>query len=269
MTLTNSVPTQAAPASADACGYPVVPMGGLPIAVMTRAETAAFLDAAGSGTRTADRPPLYVTSANGEVLSRAARDPAVAALFLAADMIHADGQAMVLLSRLRARALPERVATTDLFHDVARLAEASGTSFYLLGGTAEVMRATLAAVARAYPRLRIVGAHHGYLAPDVEAGVVAEIHRLRPGILWIGMGVPREQAFVVRNRPELTGVGVVKTAGGLFDHVSGRRVRAPRWMQDVGLEWLWRTMLEPRRLLGRYLSTNPHALLMLLRRPGR
>lgn len=270
MTMINAIPTQATALSTGfACGYPVLPIGGLPIAAMSRADAAALLDAAGSDRRKADRPPLYVTSANGEVMSRAARDPAVKALFLAADMIHADGQAMVLFSRLQAHPLPERVATTDLFHDVARLAEQSGTSFYLLGGTPEVMRATVAAVAGAYPRLRIAGARHGYFSDDEEAGVVAEIARLRPGILWLGMGVPREQAFAVRNRLRLTGVGAIKTAGGLFDFVSGRRARAPRWMQVAGLEWLWRTMLEPRRLLGRYLATNPHALLLLLRHSGR
>ena len=83
------------------------------------------------------------------------------------------------------------------------------------------------------------------------------------------MGVPREQAFAVRNRQALNEVGVIKTAGGLFDFLSGRRSRAPRWLQEVGLEWLYRTWLEPRRLAMRYLTTNPHALLIMLRRSGR
>jgi N-acetylglucosaminyldiphosphoundecaprenol N-acetyl-beta-D-mannosaminyltransferase len=254
-----------------AFGFPTLTMGGLPIAVMTRTEAAAFLNAAAlAPCPPGGHRPLYITSANGEVLSRAESDPAIKALFLAADMIHADGQSMVLASRLRGGTrLPERVATTDLFHDVAKLAEPSGASFYFLGSTPEGVAATVAAVRRAYPLLRIAGQHHGYFDAAEEAGVAAAIDAARPSILWIGMGVPREQAFVVRNRHRLLHVGVIKTAGGLFDFLSGRRSRAPRWMQAAGLEWLYRTMLEPRRLTMRYLTTNPHALLIMLRRPRR
>ena len=250
-------------------GFAAMPMGGLPIAAMTRAQTAAFLEAAAAKPRGPGYKPPYVTSANGEVLSRVARSPAIRALFKAADMIHADGQSMVLTSRLRGGIrLPERVATTDLFHDVARLAEQSGTTFYLLGGTAATMAAAQERVQRAYPKLGIVGARNGYIAPAEEDAVVAAINEARPGILWIGMGVPLEQSFVVRNRHRLTGVGIIKTAGGLFDFLAGTRSRAPAWMQAAGLEWLYRTALEPRRLLVRYLTTNPHAALIMLRRDG-
>ena len=265
MTLTaDHVDTSAQrPTPAD---YATLPMGGLPIAVMTLGETARFMDAAAQAPRRPDRAPLYITSANGEVLSRAVRDPAVCDLFLAADMIHADGQSMVLSSRLRrGTRLPERVATTDLFHDSARLAVQTGSTFYLLGGTEATMVEAVKRVRRAYPSLRIVGARHGYVTPETEAAVIADINEARPDILWIGMGVPVEQTFVLRNRMALTGVGVIKTAGGLFDFLAGRRSRAPGWMQAVGLEWAYRIMLEPRRLLMRYLTTNPHAALILLR----
>ena len=246
-------------------GYPVLVLGGLPIAVMNREQSARVLDEAGSAARATDRPPIYVTSANGEVLSRVAGSSLVEALFSAADLIHADGQAMVLMSRLGRLPLPERVATTDLFHDVARCAEASGTSFYFLGGTADTMARALVAVQAAYPKLVVAGARNGYFSEAEEAEVVGDIVRAKPGILWIGMGVPREQAFVVRNRVRLTGVGAVKTCGGLFDFLSGRRSRAPVWMQVAGIEWLYRVMLEPHRLLWRYLTTNPHALYLIAR----
>jgi len=80
------------------------------------------------------------------------------------------------------------------------------------------------------------------------------------------MGIPAEQEFALRQRARLTGVGLIKTSGGLFDFVSGKNPRAPAWMQAAGLEWLYRTMREPRRLLLRYLTTNPHALYLLLTR---
>ncbi|WP_245572799.1 WecB/TagA/CpsF family glycosyltransferase [Lichenihabitans psoromatis] len=251
-------------------GIAIRQLGGLPIAVMDRAESALLLDRAGAPDRPLGRRPLYVTSANGEVMSRAASEPAIHRLFEAADLIHADGQAMVVASRyVGAPPLPERVATTDLFHDVARLAERSGTSFYLLGGTAETMALAEAAIRAAYPALVIAGARNGYIEAADEDAVAAEINRLRPGILWIGMGVPREQSFATRHLDRLTDVGAIKTSGGLFDFLSGRRTRAPQWMQTAGLEWLYRTMLEPRRLAVRYLTTNPHAVYLMLRRSGR
>jgi exopolysaccharide biosynthesis WecB/TagA/CpsF family protein len=75
----------------------------------------------------------------------------------------------------------------------------------------------------------------------------------------------------MRNRARLRGVGIIKTSGGLFDFLSGRNRRAPDWMQAAGLEWAFRTYLEPRRLFARYFMTNPHALFLLAtqtRRPG-
>ena len=89
--------------------------------------------------------------------------------------------------------------------------------------------------------------------------------RRKPDILWIGLGVPLEQQFIERNIDRLTGVGVVKTSGGLFDFISGKNPRAPQWMQDAGLEWVYRAMREPRRLGMRYLTTNPQAIGALIR----
>ena len=81
------------------------------------------------------------------------------------------------------------------------------------------------------------------------------------------MGVPREQQFVVRHRRRLASVGVIKTSGGLFDLLAAGNKRAPLWMRNAGLEWLWRVCQEPRRLAWRYIKTNPVALYLLLTKP--
>jgi exopolysaccharide biosynthesis WecB/TagA/CpsF family protein len=206
------------------------------------------------------------TSINGEVIARANMDRTIAALFAPADQILADGQPLVLASRWLCRApLPERVATTDLFHDVARLAEESGSTFYMLGADDTENRRAVAAVRAAYPRLRIVGHSHGYLGGAALDAKLAEINRLAPDILWLGLGVPLEQTFVRDHADRLPNVGLIKTSGGLFNFLSGKNRRAPRWMQRAGFEWLWRALLEPRRLFWRYLTTNPRALYAILR----
>src|SRR5438309_2272950 len=112
---------------------PSVMLGGLPIAVIDRAGSARRMIASALARRGGRRPPIIVTSANGQVLSLCANDARIRALFRAADLIHADGAPLVFASRLPGRTpLPERVATTDLFHDAARAAEAAGATFYLL-----------------------------------------------------------------------------------------------------------------------------------------
>ncbi len=95
---------------------------------------------------------------------------------------------------------------------------------------------------------------------------VDEINALAPDYLWVALDVPYEQAFVEQYTSWLSNVGVFKTAGGLFDFLSGSRARAPNWMQATGFEWAWRIWLEPRRLFWRYLTTNPRALYLLFNR---
>jgi len=245
---------------------PTVTVGNVPIAVLDRATTADWMIRA-ARERRRGRRPLYLTSANGEVLARVAAEPDLAALVRAADQIVADGQPLVVASRLRCHTpLPERVATTDLFHDVARRAEETGVSFYLFGATAEENARAVANVRRAYPRLRIAGHCHGFLTGAALRAKIAEINALAPDILWLAMGVPHEQRFVANHADRLTRVGMIKTSGGLFNFLSGTNRRAPAWMQRASLEWAYRIWLEPRRLFWRYAVTNPKAIYLMARR---
>jgi len=249
---------------------PVAKIGGLPIANMDRATTAELMVDVALARRNSAESPLIFTSANGQVLSMCARKASVRDLFIEADLIHADGMPMVLASRLfDTTPLPERVATTDLFHDVAAVAQRAGARFFFLGAAHSIANQAVRRVRELYPDLDIVGHDGGYLRRrGDEDRVIEEINNRRPDILWLGLGTPAEQAFALRNRERLHGVGLIKTSGGLFDFLSGKNGRSPAWMQRAGFEWLYRIYLEPRRLAGRYLVTNPHALLLLLTRTG-
>jgi N-acetylglucosaminyldiphosphoundecaprenol N-acetyl-beta-D-mannosaminyltransferase len=253
---------------AATAGIPRISLGGLRLAVLDIEQTADFMIGAVLPKRRVGRP-LYLTSANGEVLARCSTEPLTGRLFRAADLINADGQPLVTVSRLKsALALPERVATTDLFHVVARKAQAARLSFYMFGADEAENAAAVANVQRMYPNLRIVGRCHGFLRGDALREKVDEINALAPDYLWVALGVPYEQAFVEEFTPRLPNVGVIKTSGGLFNFLSGSRPRAPLCMQQIGLEWAWRIWLEPRRLFWRYLTTNPRALLLLFNRSG-
>ncbi len=245
----------------------LVRLGRFPIDAANIQETAqSFIDYCFSAERAGARRPLYSTSLNGQVISLCAQDRNLSESILSADSVNADGQPLVLLSRyLCATPLPERVATTDLFPAVARLAAQQGVTFYMLGATEEANRRAVELTLAAYPGLRIVGRRNGYFSRAEEGGIVEEIVASKPDVLWVSLGVPLEQQFCARNLGALRGVAIVKTAGGLFDFLSLAKPRAPRWMQRIGMEWAFRVWVEPRRMLPRYLLTNPHALFLMLR----
>jgi N-acetylglucosaminyldiphosphoundecaprenol N-acetyl-beta-D-mannosaminyltransferase len=249
---------------AATASVPRITLGGLRLAVLDLEQTANFMIDMVFPQRQAARP-IYLTSANGEVLARCSTEPMTDRLFRSADLINADGQPLVTVSRFKSTTpLPERVATTDLFHVVARKAQAAGLTFYMFGAD-EVENATAVAnVRKLYPNLKIVGHSHGYLRGDALRAKVDEINALAPDYLWVALGVPYEQAFVEEFTTRLSNVGIIKTSGGLFNFLSGSRARAPQWMQNVGLEWAWRIWLEPRRLFWRYLTTNPRAFYLLV-----
>ena len=145
---------------------PRITVGGLRMAALDLEETADFMIEATDQSHRIGRP-LYLTSANGEVLARCSTEPQTERLFRAADLINADGQPLVAASKLQSWfPLPERVATTDLFHVVARKAEVSGRTFYMLGASAEENTAAVRRVQNMYPKLKIVGHSHGYLHGD-------------------------------------------------------------------------------------------------------
>ncbi len=247
---------------------PVSRVAGLRIAALDMDATAR-LTADLADRRLRRGYPVYMTSANGEVISRCHRNQELSALFASADVISADGQPMVSASRILCDTpLPERVATTDLFHVVARLAVARGLTFYLYGASEEENRQAAANALALHPGLKIIGRSHGYHAGEALSRRIDDINALAPDILWLALGVPREQRFVQEFSSRLSNVGVIKTSGGLFNFLSGSRSRAPAWVQRCGLEWLWRTALEPRRLFWRYAITNPHAAYLLMTRTG-
>lgn len=238
-------------------------MANLPVTALNRQQWAQRLLDDHAQADPQERPWL-LSSANGNVLSRFASDPEFRRLMIQMDAVDADGMPLVLASRiLFSEPLPERVATTDFFHDAARVAQESGLTFFLLGGKPEENAAARARVAALYPALKIYG-HHGYFRREEEAEIISRIHACGTDVLWVGLGVPAEQSFAIRHANALKGLTWIKTCGGLFNFLSGSAARAPLWMQRAGLEWLYRLMREPRRLFWRYAITNTHTVWLIL-----
>ena len=246
--------------------YQEVVVGGFRTACLTRAKLAELMVQDCLAARGKSDPPKLVFSSNGNSIARAALDAQFRRQHTAADLLHADGQPVVLASKLLTHTpIPERSATTDFFLDACAAAAVHGLRFYLLGGTDDTNAECARILRRTYPDLQIVGQRQGYFSLTDEEQVCAEINESGADVIWVGLGVPLEQAFCLRNKHRLR-AGWLATSGGCFNFVTGAYARAPCWMQRSGLEWLYRVWKEPRRLAWRYAITNPIALFMLMTR---
>jgi N-acetylglucosaminyldiphosphoundecaprenol N-acetyl-beta-D-mannosaminyltransferase len=196
--------------------------------------------------RIAHRTPGYVVTLNGALLVQAARQPDVRDLVNGAGLVTADGVGVLLTARILGVELEARVAGIDLTLALAARAATAGHRIYLLGSAPGVAEAAAAELRRRHPALRVVGARHGYFTPDQEPRLVAEIRAAAPDVLLVALGAPRQERWMRRWCAEL-GVPVAIGVGGSFDVIAGRLPRAPMWMQRAGLEWLHRTLREPRR----------------------
>ena len=248
---------------------PHVRVGGVRAAILSRTDLIRLMLDEAPALRRAGAPPKLVFDVNGHALSMAAGDAGFRAALDAADIVHADGGVIVAASRLAGGGgIPDRSATTDVYMESLAPAAAKGVRMFLLGGRPGTPEACAEHSVLTTPGLSIVGARHGYFTEAEEAAIVDEINAAAPDVVWVGLGKPKEQAFCLRHRDRLK-CGWLVTCGGLFNYVTGDYPRAPRWMQRSGLEWLHRLATNPRHLMWRYLTTNPHALWLIATRSGR
>lgn len=192
---------------------------------------------------------------NANVCNLAASDASFRQILLSADLDYPDGQSIVWAARALGADVPERVATTDLINPLVSECALRGKKIYLFGAAPGVAARAGERLAERAPGLQY-RARDGFVSEADMPALIAEIAAYDPDILLVGLGDPLQQAWVADHRTELH-VPAVLTCGGLFDWVSGSNRRAPQWMIGAGLEWLWRLILEPRRLARRYLAGNP------------
>lgn len=189
---------------------------------------------------------------NVDKIVKMASNPSLKAAVMDCDLINADGQPVIWVSNLVQAPLKERVTGIDLFDVlIARCAE-RGLRPYLVGARQDVVARTVDVLKKKYPKLQLAGWRNGYWSPEKESDVVQEIKNARPDVLCMAVGSPKQELFLHKWKKEMQ-VPFVMGVGGSFDVTAGVLKRAPRWMQDSGLEWLFRLAQEPRRLWRRYL----------------
>lgn len=178
-----------------------------------------------------------------------------------AALVVADGQPLVWCSRWLGQRLPERVTGVDLVDALCQRAAAEGKRVFLLGSKHATVE-MLAGKLRARHRNLQIDFADGYFRGEGSEARVALINASGADILFVGMGVPLQEYFLEEHWDRLN-VGLAIAVGGSFEVLAGQRLRAPRWVQRVGMEWLFRLVQEPRRLFSRYVVTNTQFLWFL------
>ena len=172
------------------------------------------------------------------------------------DLNLADGAPVVWLGRLIGADMRTRVAGADLVPALLGEAAKTGARVFLLGGEGGVAAVAGARLQELYPGLVVAGTYEPPRAAVQNmnnAEILALIHEAKPNLLLVALGHPKQEQWIDMHRDQLS-VAVAVGVGCVFDLIAGRSRRAPRWMQDAGLEWAYRMAREPRRLLGRYMT---------------
>src|SRR3954471_21032239 len=243
------VPPQAQPA------VPAVPVLGVPLALTDYERTLDWIDAAAeSGHRG------YVCVAATHTVMACQEDAALREAVLGADFPAPDGQPLVWALNALGADLGGRVYGPDLMERACERAARTGRRFYLYGGRNQGALVELTRALRLqYPGLRIVGGHAPPFRPLTAAeedAIVADINRAQADVVWVGIGVPKQEKWMARMRERLD-APVLVGVGAAFDFHAGLIPQAPASLQRLGLGWASRPAHEPRRLAGRYLRYNP------------
>lgn len=220
---------------------------GVPIARLNMEEVLDWVE------KRIDRDkPSHLVTANAEIIFRAYQEPELAEVLKKADLITADGSGVVWASKKLKHPVPQRVTGIDLVQRLFVLAEKKGWGIYFLGAKPEVVEKAVLNTLSKHSGLKVCGYMHGYFSQEETRQVVTNILKCKPDILLVALGAPKQEYFIRAQLEELA-VPVAIGVGGSFDILAGTAQRAPHWMQELGLEWLYRLVKEPRRL-GRVMA---------------
>jgi N-acetylglucosaminyldiphosphoundecaprenol N-acetyl-beta-D-mannosaminyltransferase len=201
---------------------------------------------------------------NAVKVANAQKDKELKASIINCDIITADGQGIVWASQLLKKPLPERVAGIDLMEELVKLASEKDYRLFFLGAKEEIVKSVVDIYSKKYGDKIIAGYRNGYFKKEDEANIAQQIADSNADILFVAISSPKKEIFL-NTYKHLIKTPFIMGVGGSFDVVSGFVKRAPKWMQDWGLEWFYRTMQEPGRMWKRYLFGNSTFIYLVLK----
>jgi N-acetylglucosaminyldiphosphoundecaprenol N-acetyl-beta-D-mannosaminyltransferase len=210
---------------------------------------------------------IHVVTLNAQFIQIARDDAEFASLIRGADLCVADGVSLVWACRSLGQPIPGRVNGTDLMVRLCEVAAERGRTVYFLGGRPGAAEAAARKLQQDFAGLEVVGIDcppMGFMDnPEVAMDVSARIQQAAPDFLFVGLGAPKQEYWIRDNRG--LSAKVMVGVGGSFELVGGVTKRAPLMLQKTGLEWLWRLVMEPRRLWKRYLVGNSVFIVVVFR----
>lgn len=211
------------------------------------------------------RRPHQIVVVNAAKIVKAQFDRSLKNIINNADLVGADGVPVIWVSKIFRPEIPGRLNGTDLMEKLVALSAQKGYSIYFFGAADEVVKEVVSSYSQRYPSLKIAGYRNGYFSVGQEIEIVKKIRRSHADILLIGFGTPKKEMFINKYKDEMN-VPVIHGVGGSFDVAAGKTKRAPIWMQKNGLEWFFRILQEPGRMLKRYFVTNSLFIIFVLLR---
>lgn len=191
--------------------------------------------------------PKIIMTPNAEIIIYAQKNKDFKDVLNKADMLLPDGIGVVIASKILKNPLKERTTGFDFMVSLLRLAQKENHSVFLLGGRPGVAKKAADNIKKSYPNIKIIGTHHGYFDKTDEVEIIETINQIKPDLIFIALGAPKQELFMTKYKDKLN-CKIAMGVGGSLDVLSGQTKRAPKLMQKLGLEWLFRLIMQPSRL---------------------
>jgi N-acetylglucosaminyldiphosphoundecaprenol N-acetyl-beta-D-mannosaminyltransferase len=215
-----------------------------------------------------EREPVYVVTPNVDHVVKIQEDAEFRKSYEEASLVLCDGAPLIWASRFLKSPIKHRVCGSNLFPEFSEVAAKKGYKLFFLGGKPQSAVKSAEAFRKRYPGIKIVGIYSppfGFEKIKEENDkIIAMIREARPDVLFVGLGTPKQEKWIHQYHKKM-GVPVSVGIGASFEFISGKVRRAPRWIQQIGFEWLWRLMREPLRLWRRYLWDDMSFFLLVLK----
>ncbi len=188
-----------------------------------------------------------VVAPNTEFIMLAQKDKEFYNILKNAELATPDSVGVMIGGKLQKKQFKERIPGQAYFRKVLEIGEREGWTFYMLGGEDNIPKLAVEKLKKDYPNIKIIGYHEGFFKQHSEEDVIKEINELKPNVLFVAMGAPLQEKWISKHKNELQ-VDIAAGQGGTFDYEAGKIKRAPKIIQKLCIEWLWRLILQPTRI---------------------
>lgn len=216
---------------------------GVPVHSYTMREVVEELDK-----RIVNQEQTFIVTANAEIIMSCQEDGAYYDIVRNAEIVLPDGAGAVWAGRHLGNKVPERVAGFDLYLELMALASEKGYKAFFFGSAPGVAESAKSVCEERFPGVQVVGVRNGYFKDNESQDIVKEINESGAQLLFAALGAPKQEKWLAANRSKLNPI-VLMGIGGSFDVLAGKMQRAPKWMQDASLEWLFRLYKQPSRFI--------------------